>query len=280
MDGSDLGVSAIFRFIGRTDGERRTLLAAIAPLWGGNQVWFILGGGAVFGAWPQLYAASFSGLCLVMLLLAACILRPVGFTYRNKLRDPRWRSTYAALEVGEPMAERAISLGRTAATTFIMAFLIAGLWVSIAMNGYSIEGTFGKLSAHPVAYHHVVVTPGGWLENYRQHTVLWMAPSGALLFALITRVLLGMRQAGAAFVSSSLTQAATVLTAGFALFPFLMPSSEVYNDGLTVWNASSSERTLRIMLVAVAILLPIVLAYTTWVFRVLKGLIFSVPAAL
>jgi cytochrome d ubiquinol oxidase subunit II len=349
MDGSDLGVSAIFRFIGRTDGERRTLLASIAPLWGGNQVWFILGCGAVFGAWPQLYAASFSGLCLVMLLLAACMLRPVGFTYRNKLRDPRWRnvwdwtlfaggavpallfgvaignlflgvpfhfdalhraiytggffellhpyalltglvsvsmlvmhgSTYAALEVGEPMAERAVSLGRTAATTFIMAFLIAGLWVSIAMNGYSIEGTFGKLSAHPVAYHHVVVTPGGWLENYRQHTVLWMAPSGALLFALITRVLLGMRQAGAAFVSSSLTQAATILTAGFALFPFLMPSSEVYNDGLTVWNASSSERTLRIMLVAVAIVLPIALAYTTWVFRVLKGrMIFSVPAAL
>jgi cytochrome bd ubiquinol oxidase subunit II len=340
MDGFDLGVGAIFRFIGRTDEERRALLASIEPVWDGNQVWFILGGGAVFAAWPELYAASFSGLYLAMLLLlAALILRPVGFTYRNKLSNQRWRDawdwalfvggtvpallfgvaignlflglpfhfdelhrsvytggffellhpyalltglvsvsmlvmhgcTYAALKVGEPMSERANRLGRTAATTFVVAFLIAGLWVSIAMNGYSIEGTFGKLTAHPSTYHHVVVTQGGWLENYRVHPILWLAPAGALLSALITRVLLGMRQAGAAFISSSLTQAATILTAGFALFPFLMPSSEVYDDGLTVWNASSSERTLRIMLVAVVIFLPIVLAYTAWVFRVLKG---------
>ena len=180
-------------------------------------------------------------------------------------------STYAALKVGEPMSERANRLGRTAATTFIVAFLIAGLWVSIAMNGYSIEGTVSKLAAHPSAYHHVFVTQGGWLENYRQHPILWAAPVGALLFALATRVFLGMGQSGAAFISSSLTQTATILTAGFALFPFLMPSSEGYDDGLTVWNASSSERTLRIMLVAVAIFLPIVLAYTTRVFRVLKG---------
>jgi cytochrome d ubiquinol oxidase subunit II len=340
MDGFDLGVAAIFRFIGRTDEERRALLASIEPVWDGNQVWFILGGGAVFAAWPELYAASFSGLYLAMLLLlAALILRPVGFTYRNKLSNQRWRdtwdwalfvggtvpallfgvaignlflglpfhfdelhrsvytggffellhpyalltglvsvsmlvmhgSTYAALKVGEPMSERANRLGRTAAATFIVAFLIAGLWVSIAMNGYSIEGTVDKLAAHPSTYHHIFVTQGGWLENYRLHPILWAAPAGALLFALATRVLLGMRQAGAAFVSSALTQAATILTAGFALFPFFMPSSEVYDDGLTVWNASSSERTLRIMLVAVVIFLPIILAYTTWVFRVLKG---------
>jgi cytochrome d ubiquinol oxidase subunit II len=67
------------------------------------------------------------------------------------------------------------------------------------------------------------------------------------------------------------TQAATILTAGFALFPFLLPSSEVAEDGLTVWNASSSEHTLRIMLIAVLVFLPIILAYTTWVFRVLRG---------
>jgi cytochrome d ubiquinol oxidase subunit II len=180
-------------------------------------------------------------------------------------------SAYAALKVGEPMSERACKLGQTAASTFMLAFLVAGVWVSVAMNGYSIEGTFGKLTAHPTAYHHVMATQGGWLENYRVHPLLWVLPGGALFFALMTRVLLGMRQAGAAFISSALTQAATILTAGFALFPFLMPSSEVADDGLTVWNASSSERTLRIMLVAVVIFLPIVLAYTAWVFRVLKG---------
>src|ERR1035438_2306584 len=92
-DGFDMGVGAIFRFIGRTDDERRALLESIEPVWEGNQVWFILGGGAVFAAWPLLYAASFSGLYLAMfLLLVALILRPVGFTFRGKMADPRWRS--------------------------------------------------------------------------------------------------------------------------------------------------------------------------------------------
>src|SRR5437879_11475399 len=90
MDGFDLGVGATFRFVGRTDEERRALLESIEPVWEGNQVWFILAGGAVFAAWPLLYAASFSGLYLAMfVLLLALILRPVGFMFRNKIPDPR-----------------------------------------------------------------------------------------------------------------------------------------------------------------------------------------------
>src|SRR5438128_1623452 len=95
MDGFDLGVGATFRFMGRTDEERRALLESIEPVWDGNQVWFILAGGAVFAAWPVLYAASFSGLYLAMfVLLVAFILRPVGFMYRNKLTDARWRDLW------------------------------------------------------------------------------------------------------------------------------------------------------------------------------------------
>src|ERR1700675_4021334 len=83
MDGFDLGLGATFRMLGRTDAERRTLLASIEPVWEGNQVWFILGGGAVFAAWPLLYAASFSGLYLAMfIILLALIVRPVGFNFR------------------------------------------------------------------------------------------------------------------------------------------------------------------------------------------------------
>src|ERR1700729_1637953 len=102
MDGFDLGVGATFRFLGRTDEERRTLLESIEPVWDGNQVWFILAGGAVFAAWPLLYAASFSGLYLAMfLVLLALILRPVGFAYRDKLSHTRWRSAWdAALTLG------------------------------------------------------------------------------------------------------------------------------------------------------------------------------------
>jgi cytochrome bd ubiquinol oxidase subunit II len=336
MDGFDLGLGAAFRFIGRTDEERRAVLASIEPVWDGNQVWFILGGGAVFAAWPVLYATSFSGLYPAMLLLlGALILRPVGFTYRNKLPERRWRNawdwallvggavpallfgvaignlylglpfhfdemrrpfysgtffellhpyalltglvsfsmlvmhgcTYAALKVGEPMSSRAAALGRVAAATFFASFLIAGVWVAGVMDGYHLDpaGVAGSASGN------VYVIEGGWLENYRTHALLWAAPASALAFALLTGLLLRAGRAGAAFISSSLTQAATILTAGFALFPFLMPSSESHNDSLTVWNASSSQHTLQIMLVAVVVFLPIVLAYTTWVFHVLKG---------
>ncbi len=84
-DGFDLGLGASFTFLGRTDAERRALLSSVEPVWEGNQVWFMLGGGAAFAAWPLLYAASFSGLYLAMfLLLVALILRPVGFAYREK----------------------------------------------------------------------------------------------------------------------------------------------------------------------------------------------------
>ena len=91
-DGFDLGVAALFRWLGRDDDERRAVLESIEPVWDGNQVWLILGGGAVFAAWPLLYAASFSGLYFAMLLvLLALILRPVAFFFRNKLEHARWR---------------------------------------------------------------------------------------------------------------------------------------------------------------------------------------------
>jgi cytochrome bd ubiquinol oxidase subunit II len=341
MDGFDLGVATIVRYAGKTDEERRALLASIEPVWDGNQVWFILAGGAVFAAWPVLYAASFSGLYLAMfVLLVALILRPVGFTYRNKLTDPRWRGlwdtalllggavpallfgvaignlflgipfhfdelqrsvytgsfvgllhpyalltglvslfmlimhgcAYAALKVGEPMAARAVAVGRTAALAFCVVFIAAGCWVSLVMDGHRIASGVPQMMPADAAIQHVNVGQGAWLANYDAHRILWMFPITALLSALLTRTLLGgARFRSAAFVTSCLTQAATILTAGSALFPFLMPSSTHPNEGLTIWNASSSQRTLQIMLIAVILFLPIILAYTTWVFRVLRG---------
>jgi cytochrome bd ubiquinol oxidase subunit II len=340
MDGFDLGVGATFRFVGRTDEERRALLESIEPVWDGNQVWFILAGGAVFAAWPLLYAASFSGLYLAMfLLLVAFILRPVGFMFRNKLADPGWRnvwdwalfvggavpallfgvafgnlflglpfhfdelqrpvftggffgllhpyallagvvslsmlvmhgSAYAALKVGEPMSVRAAAVGRFAAVLFAISFIAAGAWVAVGLDGHRIVSGANALAPANPLMKSVATARGAWLENYRTHGWLWLVPSITLLAAATTWVLLGIRRAGAAFVSSALTQAGTILTAGIALFPFLMPSSTHPSQGLTVWDASSSARTLFIMLIAVIVLLPIVLAYTVWVFRVLKG---------
>ena len=338
-DGFDLGVGVIFRFVGRGDEERRLLLASVEPVWEGNQVWFILGGGSVFAAWPVLYATAFSGLYPAMLLLlAAFILRPVGFGYRDKLHEDRWRdvwdwvlftggtvpailfgvavgnlflglpfhfdelrrplytggffellhpyallcglvslsmlvmhgATYAALKVGEPIAGRVAAVGRMASLVFSATFVIAGVWVSMGMNGFQIDPAFNPAAADASAAR-VFVAQGAWLENYRAHTALWIAPIGTVILALGTHVLLRMGRAGMAFIFSSLAQAATILTAGFALFPFLLPSSIAHDDSLTVWNASSSERTLRIMLFAVIVFLPIIVGYTTFVFRVLKG---------
>ncbi|WP_423822652.1 cytochrome d ubiquinol oxidase subunit II [Salinisphaera sp. SPP-AMP-43] len=95
MVGMDMGVGAALRYLGRTDGERRAAINMIAPHWDGNQVWFILGGGAVFAAWPTIYATAFSGLYVVMLvLLWSMIVRPLGFEYRSKLASARWRGVW------------------------------------------------------------------------------------------------------------------------------------------------------------------------------------------
>ncbi|HVC10382.1 MAG TPA: cytochrome d ubiquinol oxidase subunit II [Burkholderiales bacterium] len=95
MVGMDMGVGTILRLVGRTDAERRVALNIVGPHWDGNQVWFILGGGAVLAAWPLIYATAFSGLYVVMLvLLWSMIVRPLGFEYRSKLRSPRWRGAW------------------------------------------------------------------------------------------------------------------------------------------------------------------------------------------
>jgi cytochrome bd ubiquinol oxidase subunit II len=102
MDGFDLGTAMLLPFVARNDAERRVTINAIGPFWDGNQVWLILGGGAVFAAWPLVYAASFSGFYIAMfLVLAALIVRPVGFEFRNKMPDARWRAFWDyALFVG------------------------------------------------------------------------------------------------------------------------------------------------------------------------------------
>lgn len=95
MDGFDMGVGILLPFVGRTDIERRIMINTVGPVWEGNQVWLILGGGAIFAAWPPLYAVAFSGFYLAMLLLlGALILRPVGFKFRSKLAGTRWRNAW------------------------------------------------------------------------------------------------------------------------------------------------------------------------------------------
>jgi cytochrome d ubiquinol oxidase subunit II len=94
-DGFDMGAGALLPFLGRNDDERRVIINTIGPHWEGNQVWFITAGGAIFAAWPAVYAAAFSGFYIALLLvLFALFFRPVGFDYRSKIADPRWRAAW------------------------------------------------------------------------------------------------------------------------------------------------------------------------------------------
>ena len=341
-DGFDLGVGALFRFLGRSDEERRALLESIEPVWEGNQVWFILGGGAVFAAWPLLYAASFSGLYLAMfLVLLAFILRPVGFTFRNKLEDRRWRNvwdwalfvggalpallfgvafgnlflglpfhidalsrpvytgsffallhpfallvglvslsmllmhgaSYAALKVEEPIAGRARRAGTWAAVALLLAFSVAGLWLAYGIDGLRIVGEVDASGPSNPLRKTVETALGAWVANYHAHPWMWFAPALGYAGTVLTLLFLRTGRAGLAFVSSAAAQAGVILTGGFGLFPFLMPSSTVPAASLTVWDASSSRLTLFIMLIAVVVFLPVVLAYTGWAFRTLRGTI-------
>jgi cytochrome bd ubiquinol oxidase subunit II len=340
MDGFDLGLGTSFTFLGRTDAERRALLSSVEPVWEGNQVWFVLGGGSAFAAWPLLYATSFSGLYLAMfLVLVALILRPVGFTYRDKLSDARWRNAwdialtlggalpalllgvafanlflgvpfhfdslqrpivtgsffsllhpfallggfislsmfilhgnaYAALKVGEPMAARARRVGRAAAVIYLATFLGAGFWVYSALGGYELTSVLDHGGPSDPTRKAVAIVTGAWMHNFRVWPLMWAAPACAVAGALGAYLALRAQHAGAAFTASIFVQAGTVLTGGFALFPFLLPSSTFPSQSLTVWDSSSSAKTLLLMLVAVIVFLPVILAYTGWVFRVLRG---------
>lgn len=340
MDGFDLGVGALFRFLGRSDDERRALLESIEPVWDGNQVWFILGGGAVFAAWPLLYAASFSGLYFAMLLvLAALIMRPVGFMFRNKLQSPAWRNvwdwalfvggavpallfgvafgnlflglpfhldemanpvytgsffgllhpfallcgavslsmlllqgaTYAALKVEDPMAARARRVGFWAGIVMLAAFSLAGLWLALGIDGLRLGGELDPNGPSNPLRKVAEWSSGAWLANFAAAPWLWLVPALAYTGGLLAIALLKSGRDGLAFVTSSLAVGGVILTAGVALFPFLMPSRTDPPSSLSVWDASSSQLTLFIMLICVLVLLPIVLAYTAWVFRVLRG---------
>jgi len=336
-DGYDLGSAALSPFLARTDLERRQVLNTIGPFWEGSQVWFILGGGAIFAAWPALYAASFSGFYLAMFaVLASLIFRPLAIVYRSKLTSPRWRAwwdwtlfvtgvvpalifgvafgnlflgvpfgfdadlrfhsditllsllrpypllvglvsltmlllhgaTWLALKADGAVGARARSVTPLLAATFAALFIVSGFWL-LSFQGYVIVAPMAHDGASNPLLKHVAQTSAGWFANYFALPVLWLAPilavGGAALAALLRhRPLL-------AFLSSGLAVAATIATAGFALFPFLLASSSEPNASLTVWDASSSRLTLEIMLGCVVLFLPLVLIYTAWVYRVMRG---------
>jgi len=152
----------------------------------------------------------------------------------------------------------------------LVIFALAGIWVS-QIDGYHISSEiFPNAPSNPFAKM-VYKEPGLWLDNYRHYPVLWAVPGLAFVSGAIALVLSKRDRPGLAFISSSLTLASVILTAGVAMFPFLIPSSRAINASLTIWDASSSLGTLKIMFWVTLVFLPLVIAYSGWVFRVLRG---------
>jgi cytochrome bd ubiquinol oxidase subunit II len=340
MDGFDLGAAILMPFIGKTDNERRVVINTVGPVWEGNQVWLILGGGAIFAAWPMLYAVAFSGFYFAMLLLLlSLILRPVGFKYRSKLTNPRWRefwdwalfvgglvpalvygvafgnvlqgvpftfddtlritysgtllglfnpfallcgvisvtmlvmhgAAYIACKTESHIRERAQKAGSTAAIALIVLFAAAGFWAA-KLNGYVVTSFAGTGGPSNMLLKQVARVPGGLFANYHAAPVILIVPALAFAGAILSIIMLrAAKFPGLTFITSAFTVASVIGTAGVSLFPFLLPSSLDPNSSLIVWDTSSGLLTLQIMLAATVIFLPIVLAYTSWIYYVLRG---------
>ncbi|BAQ18743.1 cytochrome d ubiquinol oxidase subunit II [Methyloceanibacter caenitepidi] len=343
-DGFDMGVGALLPFVAKTDIERRIAINTVGPVWEGNQVWFILGGGAIFAAWPLVYAVSFSGFYLAMFaVLAALILRPVAFKYRSKRDAKAWRSTWdwalfvggavpalifgvavgnvlqgvpfrltpelvsyyegssylwkfldllnpfalltgivsvtmllthgaawLALKAEDPVAARARSIGSVTGMVTIAGYALAGLWLAFGFQGYAIVGEAVTDGPSNPLFSEVVRT-STWLTAYADRPWIVIAP--ILAFAGMIMAVRDLRsdREVSTLLWSQLGIFGAISSVGLTMFPFILPSSFDPNSSLTVWDASSSHNTLFIMLIATVIFMPIVLAYTAWVYKVLWG---------
>ncbi|WP_392564485.1 cytochrome d ubiquinol oxidase subunit II [Orbus wheelerorum] len=338
-DGFDMGVGVLLPIIGKTNNERRIMINTIAPHWDGNQVWLITAGAGLFAAWPMVYAASFSGFYIAMILvLCALFFRPLGFDYRGKLESSKWRNLWdTAIFLGSfvPALVFGVAFGNllqgvpfdinafqrsfyhgsffgllnpfallagivsltmivtqggawlqlktsgelylrarkaTQISTLIMmvAFILAGIWVTFGMHGYEITSVINhNADSNPLLK--TVSTDTTWLTNFNSLPILWLVPALGVVLPLLSVLFSALNKNALVFITSSLTIACVLFTFGIATFPFIMPSSLAPNVSLTIWDATSSHLTLTIMFWVVVIFLPIVLLYTIWSYMKMFG---------
>ncbi|MCL2384338.1 MAG: cytochrome d ubiquinol oxidase subunit II, partial [Alphaproteobacteria bacterium] len=177
--------------------------------------------------------------------------------------------TYLALKADQPIAGRASILARQAAFALILLFLAGGAYAIFGVQGYQITSDIAYDGPSNPLLKSVGRAP--LYANFMSHKWMLAAPALGLIGALLNAFLLTAKREGLAFIASSVAVLGVIATAGLSSFPFLLPSSLDPRASLTIWDASSSRLTLEIMLIVVLIFLPIILAYTAFVFRVLRG---------
>jgi cytochrome d ubiquinol oxidase subunit II len=340
MDGHDMGMGALLPFVARTDLERRAVINTVAPHWEGNQVWFVTAGGAIFAAWPLVYATAFSGFYWAMMAaLWALFLRPVSFTYRSKIHNAVWRSTwdwglfiggavppiifgvafgnllqgvpfrfddlmmstyngsfwqllnpfallagaislgmivfqgatYLMLRTEGDIYRRARRSGMLAGALTLLLFGLAGVWVATGIDGYIITSAIDGNALPDPLLKTVAIKTGAWMLNYNRYPWAIALPLAAFAGLGLGVMFAQRRHAGYAFWSSSLACTGIIGTAGVSMFPFIMPSSTDPRSSLTVYDAVSSHMTLGVMFGATVVLLPLIVAYTSWAYKVMWG---------
>ncbi len=340
MDGFDLGVAMLLKWVTRNDEQRRVVINTIGPVWEGNQIWLILGGGAIFAAWPMLYAVSFSGFYFAMLLvLLALIIRPVAYKYRSKLTSNAWRqmwdagiiaggficslvfgvamgnvlqgapfyfddtmrsfytgsffqflnpfallcglvciamllmhgANYLMIKTSGEIQKRSRFYSQIASLATILFFLLAGLWVAKWLQGYQMNSVVLHDAASNPFNKQVIKQTGAWLNNFNSYPWFVLAPLCGVIGAIFSFIFSSARSSKLAWIASGLAIAGIIATVGFSMFPFILPSSTHPEMSLIVWDSSSSHLTLFVMLIATLIFMPIILLYTAWVYRVMRG---------
>ena len=309
LDGFDLGVGAL-HLLADTDRDRRLMLNAIGPVWDGNEVWLVTGGGALFAAFPEVYATVFSGFYVAfMLFLFALIFRAVAIEFRSKQPSRLWRlvwdvsfslsSILGSVLVGVALGNIARGIPLDAQREF------AGNFWSL-LNPYALMvgvTTVALFTMHGAIY--VVMKTEGFLQkrarewarygviffvicyvvttmvtllyvphmvvSFRKHPVFLAVPILTLLaIANIPRELYHGNELRA-FLSSSASMVGLLTLFGLGMFPYLVYSNPHPQFSLTVYNAASSPKTLKIMLIIAAMGMPLVLAYTIAIYRVFRG---------
>ena len=309
LDGFDLGVGILHLFI-KKDEDRRILLNSIGPVWDGNEVWLVTGGGALFAAFPGAYATVFSGFYnAFMLLLVALIFRAVAIEFRSKEPGSLWRQTWdiafsvgsflAALLIGVAMGNitRGIPLNADGdySGTFLALLnpysLLLGLTVValFAMHGaiYLVLKTEGDLQAEIRGW--VPRLIAAFLILFLLFNVATFFQCPNLLKAVVSRpygfVVLALNiivalsipriiRSGSefmAFLASSMTMVLLMAVFGISYFPNMVISHPDPSHSLTIYNCASSQKTLGIMLVIAVLGIPIVLAYTASIYWIFRG---------
>ncbi|MCL4829974.1 MAG: cytochrome d ubiquinol oxidase subunit II [Caldilinea sp.] len=310
MDGFDLGVGILHPFLAKTDEERRISLNSIGPVWDGNEVWLVLGGGVLFAAFPIVYAALFSGLYIAMMLvLLVLILRTVAIEFRSKRPSMRWRSFWdwvffassfgIALLLGvafgnildglpidadgfvhanlyDLLTPYALLVG---VTTIFMLATHGAIYLSMKADGALLERVkrwVPRLMVTFFVFNTLLVGATIYLhemvaDRYLAQPWLVILPGAALASVIAAWLMVRREHYFTAFILSSVMIAGLLMSAAVGLYPNLMISTIDPAYHLTIFNAASQPNTLTVMLVMALIGMPFVLLYTTGVYYIFRG---------